>query len=152
MPSTAILCLSLMTPVCWDWILWWPKVVETPVQSILPEALWVQQAVMSASAALINGVGEAEESGKGKSRYSDTDNGFFCMWPASRRLCRVVTWPQSLEVMGKRVSHWVHWVIYYILSQWGSLGQLICFHPWISRQQLSRKGNAILLFIYFCNL
>lgn len=34
---------------------------------------------MSASAALINGVGEAQETGRGKSRCSDTDNGFLCM-------------------------------------------------------------------------
>lgn len=104
---------------------------------------------LSCQLALINGVGEAQETGRGKSRYSDTDNGFFCRWPARRRLCRVVTWPQSLEVMGKQVSDWVPWVI---SSQWGSLGQLICFHSWISRQQPSRKGNAILLYIYFCNL
>lgn len=30
---------------------------------------------MSASAALINAMGEAQETGRGKSRYSDTDNG-----------------------------------------------------------------------------
>lgn len=39
---------------------------------------------MSASAALINGVGEAHETGRGKSRYSDTDNGGFFLHVTSK--------------------------------------------------------------------